>query len=394
MFLDLGTAPPSNAYLEKKELNQAEVYLPLKVFVCEKCWLVQTEDYSVSGELFTKDYAYFSSTSTSFLTHASDYCEMITDRLQLTRENYVVEIASNDGYLLRNFVALGIPCIGVEPTDSTADVAESYGIPVVREFFGKEIAHKYFSSQKADLILGNNVYAHVPDINDFTLGLKEALEEGGTITLEFPHLLRLLELNQFDTVYHEHYSYMSLQTAKTIFEHVGLRIFDVEEVNVHGGSLRIFGCHEGDNRSNTANVQTILDDEFSSGLQRLDTYLHFQPKAENVKDDLVSFLIDKKRKGEKVLAYGAAAKGNTLLNYAGVSGDLLEAVYDAAPSKQGKFMPGSRIPILSANELLEETPDYILVLPWNIVDEVVTQLAILRERGTKFVVAVPKLRIL
>ena len=394
IFLDLGFAPPSNAYLSPCDLNAPETYFPLKIYVCSECWLVQTEDFSCADELFTKDYAYFSSISSSFLTHASNYCEMITKRLELNSESFVIEIASNDGYLLKNFVAEGIPCVGVEPTDSTAAAAEALGIPVIREFFGKRFAQQQFELKKADLILGNNVFAHVPDINDFTSGLKDALKIGGTITLEFPHLLSLVRLNQFDTVYHEHYSYLSLQSVQLIFERAGLRVFDVEELHTHGGSLRIYGCHATDDRANSLNVTAILEAELNGGLQSIQTYLDFQAKAEKVKDDLLHFLIEKKRQGEKVIAYGAAAKGNTLLNYAGVKPDLLEFVCDAAPSKQGKFMPGSHIPILSPDKLAQHTPDYVLVLPWNIAEEVMQQNADLRKSGTKFIVAVPSLKIL
>lgn len=394
IFLDLGFAPPSNAYLSPCDLNAPETYFPLKIYVCSECWLVQTEDFSCADELFTKDYAYFSSISSSFLTHASNYCEMITKRLELNSESFVIEIASNDGYLLKNFVAEGIPCVGVEPTDSTAAAAEALGIPVIREFFGKRFAQQQFELKKADLILGNNVFAHVPDINDFTSGLKAALKIGGTITLEFPHLLSLVRLNQFDTVYHEHYSYLSLQSVQLIFERAGLRVFDVEELHTHGGSLRIYGCHATDDRANSLNVTAILEAELNGGLQSIQTYLDFQAKAEKVKDDLLHFLIEKKRQGEKVIAYGAAAKGNTLLNYAGVKPDLLEFVCDAAPSKQGKFMPGSHIPILSPDKLAQHTPDYVLVLPWNIAEEVMQQNADLRKSGTKFIVAVPSLKIL
>ena len=393
-FLDLGFAPPSNAYLSSYDLDAPETYFPLKIYVCGECWLVQTEDYSSANELFTNDYSYFSSISSSFLTHASKYCEMITKRLDLNSESFVIEIASNDGYLLKNFVAEGIPCVGVEPTDSTAAAAEALGIPVIRDFFGKRFAQEQFEFKKADLILGNNVFAHVPDINDFTSGMKEALKIGGTITLEFPHLLSLVRFNQFDTVYHEHYSYLSLQSVQLIFEKAGLRVFDVEELHTHGGSLRIYGCHATDDRANSLNVTAILEAEVKGGLQSLETYLKFKAKAQKVKDDLLYFLIEKKRQGEKVIAYGAAAKGNTLLNYAGVKPDLLAFVCDAAPSKQGKFMPGSHIPILSADKLAQLTPDYVLVLPWNIAEEVMQQNADLRKSGTKFVVAVPSLKIL
>lgn len=394
VFLDLGFAPPSNDYLSADDLNSTEIYFPLKTYVCNECWLVQTEDYSRSDELFTKDYAYFSSISSSFLAHARNYSEMIIKRLELNNKSFVVEIASNDGYLLKNFVAEGIPCLGIEPTDSTAAAAEALGISVVRKFFGKDFAREQFGAKKADLILGNNVFGHVPHINDFADGLKEALKPGGTITLEFPHLLNLLRFNQFDTIYHEHYSYLSLLSVQRIFEKAGLRIYDVEMLQTHGGSLRIYGCHATDDRVNSPNVDSVLAAETEGGLQSLQTYLDFQPKAEKVKNDLLHFLIERKRQGEKVIAYGAAAKGSTLLNYAGIKPDLLEFVCDAAPSKKGKFMPGSHIPILSQDKLASQNPDYVLVLPWNIVEEVMQQYVDLRKGGTKFIVAVPSLKVL
>lgn len=394
VFLDLGFAPPSNAYLNAADLQAPEQYFPLKLFVCDKCWLVQTEDYSRSDELFTKDYAYFSSVSTTWLAHARSYVDMITARLGLGANSFVIEVASNDGYLLKNFVASGVPCLGVEPTDSTATVAEAAGIPVAREFFGQDFAGKLVKSgRQADLIIGNNVYAHVPDINDFTAGMKTALKPGGTITLEFPHLMSLMRLNQFDTVYHEHYSYLSLQSVKAIFARAGLRVCDVEQITTHGGSLRVYGCHADDARVDGAAVARILAEEIASGLQDLATYQRFQREADKVKNKLLAFLVDANLAGNTVAAYGAAAKGNTLMNYAGVKPDLVSFVCDAAASKQGKFMPGSHIPILAPKELRERRPDYVLILPWNIADEVVKSNEFVREWGGKFVVAVPALRI-
>lgn len=394
VFLDLGFAPPSNAYLNAVDLQAPEQYFPLKLFVCNKCWLVQTEDYSRSDELFTKDYAYFSSVSTTWLAHARSYVEMITARLGLGAGSFVIEVASNDGYLLKNFVANGVPCLGVEPTDSTATVAEAAGIPVAREFFGEDFAKKLVKSGKqADLIIGNNVYAHVPDINDFTAGMKTALKPGGTITLEFPHLMSLMRLNQFDTVYHEHYSYLSLQSVKAVFAKAGLRVCDVEQIPTHGGSLRIYGCHADDARIDSAAVVRVLAEEVASGLQDLATYQRFQREADKVKNRLLTFLIEANEAGKTVAAYGAAAKGNTLMNYAGVKPDLVSFVCDAATSKQDKFMPGSHIPILAPQQLRERRPDYVLILPWNIADEVVKSNEFVREWGGKFVVAVPALRI-
>lgn len=394
VFLDLGFAPPSNAYLNAADLQAPEQYFPLKLFVCDKCWLVQTEDYSRSDELFTKDYAYFSSVSTTWLAHARSYVDMITARLGLGSNSFVIEVASNDGYLLKNFVASGVPCLGIEPTDSTAAVAEAAGIPVAREFFGQDFASKLVKSGKqADLIIGNNVYAHVPDINDFTAGMKTALKPDGTITLEFPHLMSLMRLNQFDTVYHEHYSYLSLQSVKAIFARTGLRVCDVEQIPTHGGSLRVYGCHADDVRIDGAAVARVLAEEIASGLQDLATYQRFQREADKVKNKLLAFLVEAKQAGKTVAAYGAAAKGNTLMNYAGVKADLVSFVCDAAASKQGKFMPGSHIPILAPKALRERKPDYVLILPWNIADEVVKTNEFVREWGGKFVVAVPALHI-
>lgn len=393
-FLDLGFAPPSNAYLSQSDLSKPEKYYPLKVKVCTYCWLVQTEDYTQVDELFSADYAYFSSTSAGWLAHAANYANAMIQRLHLNSKSHIIEIASNDGYLLRNFVIAGIPCLGIEPTASTAAAAESIGIPVMREFFGEKLGKLLATNhQQADLVIGNNVYAHVPDINDFTRGLKAALKPSGIITLEFPHLMRLMEHTQFDTVYHEHFSYLSLYTAERIFNAAGLRIWDVEQLSTHGGSLRIYGCHAEDTRASRETVAILLAEEAQRGLQNLTTYQKFQACADRVKDDLLSFLIEQKRDGKKVAAYGAAAKGNTLLNYAGVKPDLLPFVCDAALAKQGNYMPGSHIPILPPNMLAESALDYVLILPWNIAAEIKQQNAILAAQGTKFVTAVPMLRI-
>ncbi len=394
VFLDLGFAPPSNAYLSDADLKKPESYYPLKLFVCAHCWLVQTEDYASADELFSNDYAYFSSVSTSWLTHAKRYVEMITPRLGLGKESFVIEVASNDGYLLKNFVASNIPCLGIEPTASTAAAAEKIGVPTLSEFFGVALAQRLVGEgRQADLIIGNNVYAHVPDINDFTFALKVALKPGGTLTLEFPHLMRLIEHTQFDTVYHEHFSYLSLNTVSHIFAKAGLRVWDIDELPTHGGSLRIYGCHIEDARPSTPAVSAMLAEEKRNGLQKVSTYLAFQPRADKVKNDLVAFLVDQKRSGKKVAAYGAAAKGNTLLNYAGIKSDLLPYVCDAAASKQGKYMPGSHIPILAPEALIERCPDIVLILPWNIAEEVVAQLKSLENSNAEFFVAVPQLKV-
>ena len=393
-FLDLGFAPPSNAYLSPADLARPEKYYPLRIKVCDQCWLVQTEDYAQADELFGSEYAYFSSTSTGWLAHAADYAQKMTRELKLNSSSMVIEVASNDGYLLKNFVAAGIPCLGIEPTASTAAVAEKMGVPVLQEFFGERLGKQLGDSgQQADLIVGNNVYAHVPGINDFTRGLKAALKPSGTITLEFPHLMRLIENTQFDTVYHEHFSYLSLYAVTRIFKGVGLSVFDVEEMPTHGGSLRIYGCHAEDGRQATKAVSAILADEARRGLQELATYRNFQTRADRVKNGLLTFLIEQKRAGKTVAAYGAAAKGNTLLNYAGVRPDLLPFVCDAAPAKQGKFLPGSHIPIRAPDVLGSCRPDFLLILPWNIAAEVKEQNAGLGRLGTKFVTAVPTLEV-
>ncbi|MFZ9477264.1 MAG: methyltransferase domain-containing protein [Steroidobacteraceae bacterium] len=393
-FLDLGFAPPSNAYLRAEDLHCAEVTFPLKIMICEVCWLAQTEDYAAADTLFTAEYAYFSSTSASWLEHAARYAQQMIGELALHAGSRVIEVASNDGYLLKHFLAAGIPCLGIEPTESTALAAEQHGIPVRREFFGEALGRKLAAAgEAADLIAGNNVYAHVPDINDFTRGLKAALKPGGRITLEFPHLLRLLEQSQFDTVYHEHFSYLSLHAVSRIFAAAGLRVCHVEQLPTHGGSLRVHGCHAEDPRADAPTVAALLALEIEHGLLQLDTYRALQARAEKIKDDLLLFLIEQKRRGHKVVAYGAAAKGNTLLNFAGVRTDLLPVVFDAAAAKQYRFMPGSHIPIRPPAELAAQRPDFVLILPWNIADEVREQNAALARAGTRFVTAVPELRI-
>jgi SAM-dependent methyltransferase len=394
-LVNLGYAPPSNAYRTSESLTQTEITFPLRVWVCEQCWLVQTEDYTNPSALFSPEYAYFSSTSQIWLDHAAQYATAITQRLQLTAESLVIEVASNDGYLLRNFVTAGIPCLGIEPTDSTAEAAEALGIPVLREFFGARLGRQLAATgQQADLVIGNNVYAHVPDINDFTQGLKAVLKPGGTLTLEFPHLLNLLKYCQFDTIYHEHFSYLSLGTVQRIFSAAGLRVFDVEELSTHGGSLRVFGCHVDDARPITPRVNSLIKAEIQSGLDASSIYAGFQKQAEQIKNDLLTFLIQQKRLGRSVVGYGAAAKGNTLLNYAGVKPDLLPYICDAAPSKQGKFLPGSHIPIVAPSLLEQNPPDILLVLPWNLATEIRGLYQSLADLGTQFVTVIPQLKIL
>lgn len=391
-FLDLGFAPPSNAYLAEADLNRPEKHFPLRVTVCHRCWLAQTEDYAGAAELFSPKYAYFSSTSKSWLEHARLYSEQTIKRLGLDENSFVIEVASNDGYLLRNFVETGIPCLGIEPTESTASAAEKIGVPVLREFFGEALGTRLAGEgRRADLIVGNNVYAHVPDINDFTKGLKAVLEQGGTITLEFPHLMRLLEHAHFDTVYHEHFSYLSLLTVSRIFAKADLRVWHVEELPTHGGSLRIYGCHAEDVRETTEALHDVLKEEARRGLQTFAPYAGLQSRTDKIKNDLLEFLLEQKRTGKSVAAYGAAAKGNTLLNYAGVKPDLLSFVCDAAIAKQDKFMPGSHVPILSPQVIIEAQPDYVLILPWNIAEEVKSQLSH-DLPSARFMTAVPELK--
>jgi len=391
-FIDLGFAPPSNAYLTKKQLSIPEIYYPLRVIVCNQCWLVQTEDFAKAQDLFLDDYAYFSSTSSTWLAHAKNYCTNMISRFNLQSNSLVIELACNDGYLLKNFLNADIPCLGIEPTSETAHAAKALGIPVIEEFFTETLAQSLSQSGKnADLIVGNNVYAHVPDINDFTKGIAKLLKANGVVTLEFPHLLKLIKFTQFDTIYHEHFSYLSLLVVKNIFESNGLKIFDVEELPTHGGSLRVYGSKIDSAHPISNRVQIILNEEIVFGLNNFEVYENFQQQADLIKNSLLSFLLECKRNQSSVAAYGAAAKGNTLLNYAGIKPDLLLVVYDAAPSKQGKFMPGSHIPIMRPDELNKAPPDFLIILPWNLGDEISNQLNHLKMRGTRFISFVPEI---
>lgn len=394
MFADLGFAPPSNAYRTTDDLCRPEIHYPLRVWVCSECWLLQTEDVAEAETLFGPDYAYFSSVSSVWLEHASNYADEMVDALELGSSDFVVEIASNDGYLLRNFVQRGIPCLGIEPTAGTAAAAERAGIPTLQAFFGENMAVDLAArGMQADLLVGNNVFAHVPDINDFTRGMATLLKPQGTITLEFPHAMRLIEGNQFDTLYHEHFSYLSLWSVCRIFAAARLRVFDVHELPTHGGSLRVFGCHEDDPRNVTPAVDEVLTLEDRHGLRRLETYTRFPGVMDKIKDDLLCFLLEQKRQGAKVSAYGAAAKGNTLLNYSGIGPDLVNRIYDAGAEKQGKYAPGSHIPILSPEYLRCDQPDVLLILPWNIADEIKRDTAFIREWGATYAQAVPELRV-
>lgn len=391
-FLDLGAAPPSNAYLQRDQLNAPETWYPLRLMVCDACWLVQTEDYAGREALFTQDYAYFSSFSDSWLRHSQDYVAQMIARFGLTADSMVVEVAANDGYLLQYVARAGIPNYGIEPTASTAKAARAKGIDIVERFFGVELGRDLAQAgRSADLIAANNVLAHVPDINDFVRGFAALLKPAGVATFEFPHLLRMVSENQFDTAYHEHYSYLSLTAVERIFTANGLQVFDVEEIPTHGGSLRVFAQRANAKRPVSAKVAELLAREEGAGIRTKGFYAGFQEQAERVKLDFTTFLIEQRRSGRKVAAYGAAAKGNTLLNFAGIRSDLIAYVVDRNPAKAGNYLPGSRIPIVGEERLKAERPDTLVILPWNLKDEVAAQLADLRNSGMRMAVAVPEL---
>lgn len=394
VFCDLQTCPPSNAMINSDKLNFSESYFPLKVYVCHGCWLVQVDEIEKAEDIFNDEYTYFSSYSTSWLKHAKTYVDYMTERFGYDNNSLIVEIASNDGYLLQYFKEKNIPVIGVEPTANTAQVAMKKGIENIVDFFSEKLATDKLN-QKADLILGNNVLAHVPDIIDFVKGVKVALKPKGVNTFEFPHLCKLVAENQFDTIYHEHFSYLSLTAVKSIFEAQGLEIFDVQELNTHGGSLRVFSKHKNDHSKKIEkSVSKMIESEIKLGVNTIAYYQNFQTRVDNIKYNFLSFLIEQKRLEKKVIGYGAAAKGNTLLNYCGVKGtDLIEYVVDASPFKQGKLLPGSRIPVLNESEIRNTKPDFIIIFPWNLKSEIKSQLAYCSEWGAKFVVAIPQLEI-
>lgn len=396
VFVDLFNSPASNSFLTKEQLNEPETFYPLKVYTCHQCFLVQVDEYQKSDAIFNGDYVYFSSYSTSWLAHAKRYVDAMTERFKLNKDSLVMEIASNDGYLLQYFVENNIPVLGIEPTANTAKAAEEKGVSSLVEFFGTSLAEELVKEgKKADLLLGNNVLAHVPDIVDFVGGMKIALKDTGIITMEFPHLLQLVENNQFDTIYHEHFSYLSFHTVQQIFASKGLELFDVEELTTHGGSIRIYAKHQEDTtKAISPNVAKMLEKERSTGIADLKYYEDFQKRALKVKLDLISFLIEQKRIGKKVAAYGAAAKGNTLLNYCGIKSDLIDFVVDANPHKQNKFMPASHIPVYREQHLKDTKPDYIIILPWNLKEEIIKQLDYVNSWGAKFVVPIPNLQII
>ncbi|MCR6629412.1 MAG: class I SAM-dependent methyltransferase [Magnetospirillum sp.] len=393
-FCDLGMSPLSNAFVTAENLSTGEVFFPLRAFVCQDCFLVQLAEFKSPTEIFSQDYAYFSSYSVSWLDHARRYAEAMTTRLGLSAHSKVVEIASNDGYLLQYFVQRSIPVLGIEPAANVAAAATERGVPTLVEFFGATLARRLAEDGKqADLLLGNNVLAHVPDINDFVAGLSILLKRDGTLTMEFPHLLELIRQHQFDTIYHEHFSYLSLIAVSALFQRHGLRIFDVDQLPTHGGSLRIYACHADSAITTQPNVAAVLGAEEAGGLRDLATYRAFEHSAREIKRAFLQFLIEAKRAGRSVVGYGAAAKGNTLLNYAGVRGDFIDYVVDRNPFKQGRYLPGTHIPVCSPERISETKPDFVLILPWNLKGEIAEQLAEIRSWGGKFVVPIPALTV-
>ena len=392
-FIDLGTSPPSNSFIKNTNLNDPEKYYPLRVLVCDTCWLVQTEDFVNASEMFSPEYAYFSSYSTSFLKHSKQYVEKMVSSLSLDNKSRVLEVASNDGYLLSFVKNLNIECFGIEPTKSTAEVARSKGIHIINEFFSTDLAKRLAKDQKSvDLAIANNVLAHVPDINDFVKAFSLILKKNGIATFENPHLLELIKEKQFDTIYHEHFSYLSLTSANKIFNHNGLRVFDVEKIPVHGGSLRYYVQRsDTGKRSISKRVDALLEEESNAGLTNLDFYSNFQKVAEDIRDDFRKFLLEQKNKGKVVIGYGAAAKGNTLINFCNIPQKFLSFISDKNPMKQGLYSPGSKIPIFSENKIREQKPDFIVIFPWNIKEEIIDQLKFVKQWGCKFVVAIPKL---
>jgi len=395
VLVDLGVAPPSNAYLTKMALKRPEKYFPLRVLVCESCWLVQAEAYSRAAELFNEEYAYFSSFSSEWLAHAKKYVSDMVERFGLTKSSVVGEVAANDGYLLQFINERGINSYGIEPTASTANAARQKGVEIVQDFLNVKLANDLRKEGRTvDLLAANNVLAHVPDINDFSQACQMLLKEDGVFTCEFPHLLNMISQHQFDTIYHEHFSYLSFGTVVNIFAKNGLSVFDVEKLGTHGGSLRVFAQRSDTGAHPTSpKVEEFFNEENSAGMTNIAFYNGFQEHAEKVKNDFLRFLIDKKNEGRLVVGYGAAAKGNTLLNFSGVKSDLIKYVVDRSPHKQGKFMPGSRIPIVSEDRLVSDSPDFVVILPWNLSDEIANQLKDLSSKGTEFVTAVPQLSI-
>ncbi len=393
-FVDLGMSPPCESYRKPEQQNQMEPFYPLHAYVCEKCFLVQLQEYITPENIFS-DYAYFSSYSNSWLQHAKNYVDMAVERFQLNQESQVVEIASNDGYLLQYFVAKNIPTLGIEPAANIAKVAIKKGIPTVVKFFGEETAREQVEKGvRADLLLGNNVLAHTPYLNDFVKGMKIILKPQGVITMEFPHLMRLMEENQFDTIYHEHFSYFSFLTVETVFATHSLTIFDVEELPTHGGSIRIYACHTENNSQTISNkVLELRIREKAAGFTNLETYFSFEKQVKETKYKLLDFLIKAKREGKSIVGYGAPGKGNTLLNYCGIRTDFIDYTVDRSPHKQNLFLPGTHIPIFHPDKIQETQPDYLLILPWNLKDEIMTQMSYIRNWGGQFIVPIPEVKV-
>ncbi|QHT70205.1 class I SAM-dependent methyltransferase [Rhodocytophaga rosea] len=396
-FVDLVSSPPANSFLTQQNLLEPEMYFPLRLFTCDNCFLVQIDEYKKAQEIFSSDYVYFSSYSKSWLAHAKKYTEHMISRFGFNEQSFIMEIASNDGYLLQYFKEKHIPVLGIEPTLNTAEVARLKGILTISDYFGESLANKLLiENMTADLLIGNNVLAHVPDINDFVAGLKIVLKEQGIITMEFPHLLKLIEHVEFDTIYHEHFSYLSFNTVSKIFASHGLEMFDVQEITTHGGSLRIFAKHfEDKSKSISPSVELLLNKEKEAGITTSAYYDDFQQKVDMIKYNFLDFVLLQRKNNKKVIAYGAAAKGNTFLNYCGIKGDdLIQFVVDASPYKQNKFLPGSHLPVYSEERIKEYKPDYIIILAWNLKDEIMEQLSYIREWNGKFVMCIPQMKIL
>ena len=394
IFADLGASPLANAYLTMEQIHQMEPFFPLQAYVCERCFLVQLPVFQSSEEIFS-DYAYFSSYSDSWLQHAKKYTESMIKRFGFDIKSQVIEIASNDGYLLQYFKEKGIPVLGIEPAKNVAEAAEKIGIPTRTDFFGESTAQKMAAERiYADLLIGNNVLAHVPELNDFIKGMKIILKAQGVITMEFPHLMRLIEENQFDTIYHEHFSYFSFSSVKRIFSHHGLKIFDVDELSTHGGSLRIYACHIEDQTKVTGeNVGNLLKREAVEGFDEMKLYLAFNERVKAIKRSILSFMNKSKNEGKSIVGYGAPAKGNTLLNYCGIRKDYIDYTVDRSPHKQGYFLPGTHIPIYNPDKIKETQPDYVVILPWNLKDEIMQQMAHIRDWNGRFVTLIPEVKI-
>lgn len=396
VFVDLGMSPIANDYVAADKANAMEPFYPLRVYVCSECWLVQLPAAQSADNIFRDDYAYFSSVSKSWLEHARSYVEKVIERFDIGPDQSVMELASNDGYLLQYFKKHNVPVLGIEPCGNVAKAARKIGIPTIKKFFGRELAAELTEDRdKPDLVVGNNVLAHVPDLKDFVGGLKILLADRGVITMEFPHLAKLIQLNQFDTIYHEHFSYFSLHAVLNVFQLHDLRIFDVEELTTHGGSLRIYACHDEDgSKADSDAVRELSDRERQLGMDGLELYRAFEEKVHRTKRELLKFLISARESGKRVVGYGAPAKGNTLLNYCGVGTDLLDYTVDMAPSKQGTLLPGTRIPVYAPDRILETRPDYVLILPWNIKDEIMAGMSAVRDWGGQFLVPIPEVQLL